>query len=80
MTKYRLAWYDEASGLSSRGNFMFTSSEKVMTIALESGLTELGARRSEPCVRFWVEADDEPNDRSPKEIAEEAARRRASSR
>lgn len=79
MTKYRLAWYDESSGLSSRGKFMFRSREKVETIALESGLTELSARKTEPCVRFWVESDDEPDERSPKEIAQEAARKQASS-
>ncbi len=77
MTKYRLAWYDESSKLSSRGNFMFESKDKVQTIALESGLVSLTDRRTEPCVRYWIESDEEPDERSPKEIALEAATKRA---
>ncbi len=74
---YRLCWYDESSKMSGRGKFVFKSAEKVETIAMGSGLVSLSQKRSEPCIRYWVDSEDEPDDRDPAEIVQDAAARSA---
>lgn len=69
---FRLAWYDETSKLSGRGQFVFRDIEKVETIAMESGLVELSAKRSEPCIRYWIDSEENPDERDPAEIVRSA--------
>lgn len=76
---FRLSWYDETSKMSGRGKFIFRTAEKIETIAMGSGLVPLGARRSEPCIRYWIDSEENPDDRDPAEIVEEAAAKLESS-